>query len=158
MLKNYPKQYMGTNDSPYHITSGAVVYRINNIQAEFLLLVRKEQGGNTYHLPKGTVHIGEPLEETAKREVLEETGALVDLHTYIGAVTNQFNYKNCYYDKTSHYFVAKFVKFVAKHDTEHDDIIWANANQAIELLNISPKSEALFIERAEEFILFGKYS
>ena len=158
MLINYPKQYMGTNDSPYHITSGAVVYRISNKDVEFLLLVRKEQGGNTYHLPKGTVHIGEPLEETAKREVLEETGALVDLQTYIGAVTNQFNYKNCYYDKTSHYFVAKFVKFVAKHDTEHDDIIWANANQAIELLNISPKSEAMFIERAEEFILFGKYS
>lgn len=152
MLKNYPKQYMATKESPYHITSGAVVYRINNKQAEYLLLVRKEQGGDTYHLPKGTVHIGEPLEDTAKREVLEETGAVVDLQTYIGAVNNQFNYKNRYYDKTSHYFVAKFVKFVAKHDAEHDDIIWASANKAIELLNKSPKSEVMFIERAQSMI------
>jgi len=152
MIKNYPKQYMATNESPYHISSGAVVYRISNTNIEFLLLVRKERGGNTYHLPKGTVHLGEPLEDTALREVLEETGALVDLQTYIGAVTKQFNYKDCNYDKTSHYFVAKFVKFVAKHDTEHDDIIWVNANKAIELLNKSPKSEALFIERSVNFV------
>ncbi|MBP9821212.1 NUDIX domain-containing protein [Candidatus Saccharibacteria bacterium] len=152
MLKNYPKQYMASKNSPYHITSGAVVYRISNKNIEFLLLVRKEQCGNTYHLPKGTVFLGESLEDAAKREVLEETGALVDLQTYIGAVTKQFNYKDCNYDKTSHYFVAKFVKFVAKHDSEHDDIIWANANKAIELLNKSPKSEALFVERTVNFV------
>jgi 8-oxo-dGTP pyrophosphatase MutT (NUDIX family) len=43
-----------------------------------LLLLKMRHTGK-YHLPGGGIHIGERMEQTLKREVLEETGIEIDL-------------------------------------------------------------------------------
>ena len=54
------------------ITSGAVVYRKNNGEIEYLLL-ESQNKGHFWGFPKGHVEGNETLEETAKREINEET-------------------------------------------------------------------------------------
>ena len=57
---------------------GAVVYKYANGRYYFLLI--KHKNGGHWDFPKGHVEVGESDEETAKREVYEETGLLVKLH------------------------------------------------------------------------------
>ena len=59
--------------SPTH--SGGVVYRLANGKVEYLL-VRPKRGQNEWVLPKGHIEPGEKCEQTAIREVEEETGVV----------------------------------------------------------------------------------
>lgn len=58
---------------------GAIVYRQNDSWAEVLLLCHKN--GGHWAFPKGHVEKGETEEETALREIKEETGLKVRLDT-----------------------------------------------------------------------------
>ena len=62
------------------ITSGAVVYRKNNGEIEYLLLESKNKG-HFWGFPKGHVEGNETLEETAKREIKEETQLVLPIDT-----------------------------------------------------------------------------
>lgn len=62
------------------ITSGAVVYRKNNGEIEYLLL-ESQNKGNFWGFPKGHVEGNETLEETAKREIKEETQLVLPIDT-----------------------------------------------------------------------------
>lgn len=150
----YEVEYKARNGvTPYAIAAGAVVYRQAEKGYEFLLLGRNEQDGKlTYHLPKGTVHIDETIEATAVREVAEEAGVFAQLRTYIGGTTRQYTYKDVYYDKTIHYFVAEFVSEAEAMDKEHDFREWYAFDRAKELLSISPKNEGEFVERANKYL------
>jgi len=55
---------------------GAVIYRENNNEYEFLIISHNSDGH--WGFPKGHVEEGEKEEETAVREVYEETGLQVD--------------------------------------------------------------------------------
>ena len=62
------------------ITSGAVVYRKNNGEIEYLLL-ESQNKGHFWGFPKGHVEGNETLEETAKREIKEETQLVLPIYT-----------------------------------------------------------------------------
>lgn len=62
------------------ITSGAVVYRKNNGEIEYLLL-ESQNKGHFWGFPKGHVEGNETLEETAKREIKEETQLVLPIDT-----------------------------------------------------------------------------
>ncbi|MCI1974403.1 MAG: NUDIX domain-containing protein [Limosilactobacillus sp.] len=62
------------------ITSGAVVYRQNNREIEYLLL-ESQNKGHFWGFPKGHVEGKETLEETAKREIKEETQLVLPIDT-----------------------------------------------------------------------------
>ena len=62
------------------ITSGAVVYRKNNGEIEYLLL-ESQNKGHFWGFPKGDVEGNETLEETAKREIKEETQLVLPIDT-----------------------------------------------------------------------------
>lgn len=63
------------------ISAGAVVYRIINDEPYFAVIHRNKM--NDHALPKGHCEIGESLQKTVLREVLEETGWTVSLTDYI---------------------------------------------------------------------------
>lgn len=65
---------------------------------KFLMGHRKgSHGSGTWSIPGGHMEFGESFEETAKREVLEETGLVVD-NVRFGAVTNDvFEQENKHY-------------------------------------------------------------
>ena len=67
----YLRQYIGHQPI---ILPGAVVILLNDHNE--VLLQKRNDGG--YGLPGGLMEMGESLEETAKREVLEETGLEID--------------------------------------------------------------------------------
>ena len=151
-LNNYKNEYSAKkNASPYAITAGGVVYKKVGIIYEYLLLVRKDTPVS-YHLPKGTLHIDETLEDCARREILEETGMLTRLTAYLGATTDQFTYKDVYFDKTTHYYAAGYVATKAPMDSEHDGYIWCTYEDAINKLAIGIKQEQRFLNRCLEYL------
>jgi 8-oxo-dGTP pyrophosphatase MutT (NUDIX family) len=143
--------YYATSNWPYHVSSGGVVLKDD----EILLLVRNDQSGKTYHLPKGTLEPGESLEACARREILEESGAEVELQFYLGARTQEYGFRNRDYSKTTHYFLAKLKSQQLKPmDLEHSGREWVGISNAKNLLklNDNPKQEWLIIERVERYL------
>lgn len=67
------------------ILPGAVVIILNN-QNEVLLQHRTDGG---WGLPGGLMELGESLEETARREVKEETGLIIDELELIGVFSGE---------------------------------------------------------------------
>lgn len=70
-------------DRPYTLTCyyerscGAVIYRIINDEVRYLLI--KNRRSSNWSFPKGHMEDGETLEDTAIREVLEETGMHIEI-------------------------------------------------------------------------------
>ncbi len=123
---------------------------------EVLLLVRHRQNQTNYNLPKGTVRIGETLEDAAVREIMEESGASVHLRTYLGAIlpTGQKGKDGADYIKTNHYYAAEFVEFTNMMDDEHEMREWFEIDTAIALCRESNdfKNEAEILERLRVFL------
>ena len=154
-LIHYPEQYSTHNsDVPYSISSGCVVYKIEAGITQVLLLMRDRKNIVSYHLPKGTVHIDESLEQASLRETAEEAGVKVDLTTYLGAKVYQYEFDGKYYDKTFHYYAAKYIKDLGSMDNEHDGKVWIEIDDAAELLDkTSPdKKESIFVHRLKKFL------
>lgn len=67
---------------------GIGVFVIRN--GKFLMGHRKgSHGADTWSIPGGHMEFGESFEETARREVMEETGMIIQ-NVQFGAVTNDF--------------------------------------------------------------------
>ena len=143
--------YYATKTWPYCLSAGGVVVDGEKV----LLLFRVNDSVKTYHLPKGTLEPGESLENCAKREILEESGAHVQLVGYMGARTVDFQGDNNYYHKTTHYYVAKLNSpELSNIDDEHSGREWlsfSDAKKALRLNN-NPKNEDEIIERLEQFL------
>ncbi len=89
------------------ISSGGIVY-----YNQCLLMLKKKRGD--WVLPKGRIERGETLEETAIREVKEETNVDAEIIDYIGATTYTFsNYWTKYkvVSKTVSWYLMKSLSF-----------------------------------------------
>lgn len=100
-------------------------------------LVRHTDG--TWVLPKGHAEQGEPFEETAKREVQEETGIpseLLTIRRYLGAFAfNEQDHKN-HQEKINHFFLmdipSEIELPVLTPDVDHEEAAW----HRLRLLNV----------------------
>lgn len=154
--------YNARAEWPYQVSSGCVVYRIND-EKKLEILLQKKLGTlrnrTTVHtLPKGTLEHNETLEEAAVREVKEETGYDVILEAYLGG--NQvalFNEHTQYdWDRMLHYYLARAVGGGPTQKKlelyEQFDIVWKDAHEAIELLRNDYKEQHIFVERALKYL------
>ncbi|HAK56696.1 MAG TPA: hypothetical protein DCP38_14605 [Acidobacteria bacterium] len=94
--------------------AGAVVFREDGGERRFLLV--RSSAGTDWVLPKGHIERGETLEETARREVLEEAGAAVEIVHPIGVTeipTKQ---------AVVAYFTARFEASVGSD--EQRELVW----------------------------------
>lgn len=116
-----------------HISSGAVIYTIEHGVVKVVLLHRKST--NSWHLPKGTQNPGETLEQTAIREIHEETGLNVVLGNYIGKLDSVFEKGGISVQKETHYFLAQSSggSFL-EHDIEHDQVCFLEYSTALDHL------------------------
>lgn len=89
------------------VSSGGVVIFGNTI-----LLLKKYNGD--WVLPKGRVERGETLEQTALREVKEETGVKGNIVQYIGKIN--YRYKSLQYDE----IVSKIVHWYYMESSSMD--------------------------------------
>ena len=96
---------------------------------------RRDRDGVTWTLPKGTPHAGETTEQTALREVQEETGLEVEILRVAGSIAYSFVQSGTRIRKTVHYFVMRATGGeLAQHDHEFDEVRWVDVAEAATLL------------------------
>lgn len=105
-----------------HVSCGAVVYRKRDRVVEVLALYRAKT--DSWHLPKGTQERNESIEETASREILEETGYPVAITRYLGSLESTIERPKGMIPKLTHYFAAQLTSGAptTESDAEHDAV------------------------------------
>ena len=139
---------------PIEISAGAVVFRRKNKTALYLLL-KKEN--NVWDFPRGLIEKGEKLEQTAKREIKEETG-INDL-TFIPGFKKKirffYRFKGKTIFKTVYYFLAETKTETVTVSFEHEDYGWFDFSSAMQKLSFENTKKVL--EEAHLFLLANNY-
>jgi 8-oxo-dGTP pyrophosphatase MutT (NUDIX family) len=104
-------------------SAGGVVVRFEAGIPQFVAGRRKEI--RTWTLPKGTPHPGESTEETALREVAEETGLEVRIVEPLESISYSFTQRGARIHKTVFYYLMRHTGGdLAGHDHEFDEVRW----------------------------------
>jgi 8-oxo-dGTP pyrophosphatase MutT (NUDIX family) len=113
-----------------------VVIRQSDDGPELVLGLRRGDGRDAvWSLPKGRPSGDETSEETAVREVSEETGLQVRILDTIGDVHYRFVRDGRRIDKTVHYYLMEAVGGdLADHDHEFDEVRWFGLGEAEALM------------------------
>ena len=110
---------------------------------------RRDRDAVTWTLPKGTPNPGETIEETALREVAEETGLEVRIVAPLDSIQYTFVQSGTRIHKTVHYFLMEPVGGdLSRHDHEFERVRWVSLNEAPELLTF-PTERALVATAAD---------
>jgi 8-oxo-dGTP pyrophosphatase MutT (NUDIX family) len=97
---------------------------------------RRERDGVTWSLPKGTPEQGETTEQTALREVAEETGLSVRIVAPVGHIEYHFVQGGIRIHKTVHYFLMEPTGGdLADHDHEFEEVRWVALSEAESLMS-----------------------
>ena len=126
------------------VSSGGVVYRQQDGSLETVLCGRSEPV--RWSLAKGTPDPGETLEETALREVREETGLEVQLDSSLGSIEYWFSDRGSEvrYHKTVHFYLMVPVGGdTAQHDPEFDVVQWFQVDEALEAMAYNNEADVL---------------
>jgi 8-oxo-dGTP pyrophosphatase MutT (NUDIX family) len=108
---------------------------------------RRDRDGYTWTLPKGTPNRGETIEETAIREVAEETGLEVRITGPLDAIEYWFVQSGTRIHKTVHYFLMEPTGGdLARHDHEFDQVRWIAFEEAAGILTF--ETERALVARA----------
>jgi 8-oxo-dGTP pyrophosphatase MutT (NUDIX family) len=100
-----------------------------------------------WSLPKGTPENGEKLDETALREVSEETGLQVQLEEKIGVMRYSFGGQEARIDKAVHFWLMQATGgSFEDHDEEHIDVRWVGLGDAMRM--VSYRNTATLLEDA----------
>ncbi|MGZ8527811.1 MAG: NUDIX hydrolase [Candidatus Limnocylindrales bacterium] len=130
-------------------SAGGIVVRFESGIPQFIAGRRKEV--RTWTLPKGTPHQGETTEETALREVAEETGLEVRIVEPIDWISYDFSQRGARIHKTVFYFLMEPTGGdLAGHDHEFDEVRWFDLADAGGVLTF--ESERSLVERAAEHV------
>jgi bis(5'-nucleosidyl)-tetraphosphatase len=122
------------------VSAGGIVYRMNEAGPEFAICGRDSDG--VWGLPKGTPDPGESLEQTAVREVEEETGLKVRVVDKIGVIEYWFSREGVRYHKWVHYYVMQAIGGdTSAHDVEYDRVEWFPAEVALKKLTFRNEVE-----------------
>ena len=129
-------------------SAGGIVIRLDGTRRQIVLgRRRRERDGATWTLPKGTPDPGERTEETALREVTEETGLEVAILERVGDVEYWFMQTGTRIHKIVHYFLmAATGGALERHDHEFDEVRWVDLTEAEQLM--SHESERRVVAQA----------
>jgi ADP-ribose pyrophosphatase YjhB (NUDIX family) len=118
-------------------SAGGIVIRFQDSIPQLVVgRRRREKDGQTWTLPKGTPIPGESLEETALREVREETGLVVRIVSPLDAIKYTFVQRGTRIHKTVHYFMMEPMGGgLENHDHEFEEVRWVAFDEAPELLS-----------------------
>ena len=139
------------------VSAGGLVFRETGDLIETLLCARARPGFQgedaplTWRLPKGTPERGETVEQTARREVQEETGVHVNVLAPITSIRYFFvgHDDGIRYDKTVYFYLMEPMGgSTSDHDAEFDVVEWWNYEEAVELLEYDNEREVLEAARS----------
>ena len=138
------------------VSSGGVIFRKNDDSVEIALVAVKDS--KVWCLPKGIINKGEEPDETAIREVSEETGLKGRVIEKLGEINYWYYLKEekakC--RKTVHFYLLEYEGGdISKHDWEVDKAAWFQIDDALKIA--SHKNERDIIEKARE-VLSSRFS
>ena len=118
-------------------SAGGIVIRFADAIPQFVVgRRRRERDGSSWTLPKGTPIAGETLEETALREVGEETGLVVRILSPLDAINYTFVQRGTRIHKTVHYFLMEPIGGrLDDHDHEFEEVRWISFEDAPAMLS-----------------------
>lgn len=123
------------------VTAGGAIFH------EGKVLVIKSPSRNAIALPKGRVDPGETIQETAVREVLEETGYKTRVVSELGTHEYDFEQNGQEYHKTVTYFKLELIDESAPQQNlqegEDFEVMWVSPEEAISLLTYDDAREVL---------------
>ncbi|MCL2800071.1 MAG: NUDIX domain-containing protein [Endomicrobia bacterium] len=128
---------------------GSVLYKI--CEGETLFLLARSRRSGKWGFPKGHIEEGESEAETARREILEETG--IKNIEFVDGFRQEAVYiidgtradtKGKPAQKHSVYFLAKALEEPSKNiDDEISEIGWFNLENAVNILSFDNQKEIL---------------
>ena len=134
-------------------SSGGIVLRGQPEHREILLVGREQhnRGSQLWALPKGTPLPGESAQQTALREVREETGIEVAITGYAGVITYSFLERGTRFRKrVAYYTMVAIGGDPSLHDHEYDYVGWFGLEDAKRLMRYS--NEADLVRRTTEHV------
>lgn len=147
----YIRQYVGTKPI---IAPGSAIIVLNE-HKEILLQLRSDT--NDWGLPGGGMEMGDSFEETAQKELFEETGLIAQEMKLIGLASGkelyyQFPHGDEIYNATA-IFEATTVTGTLKKNEESSDLQYFSLNQLPTLNTTTVK----LLEKAHDYLAKKKY-
>jgi 8-oxo-dGTP pyrophosphatase MutT (NUDIX family) len=131
------------------VSAGGVVWR-RDAHGSLEVVVCGRRADRMWGLPKGTPDKNEKMEDTALREVREETGLEVRLGERLKTIEYWFTASGIRYHKHVHHWLMEPIGGdVANHDHEFDDVRWLPAEEAFAKLTYDGEKQ-LVAEAAEK--------
>ncbi|MFH1093783.1 MAG: NUDIX hydrolase [Candidatus Omnitrophota bacterium] len=126
------------------ISAGAVLYR--ETEGKFQVIIYSRGNSSQWCLPKGKIEKDETRQETAIREVKEETGLdgeiiehLKDIHYSYVDKRRKLNL-----NKTVHYFLMKYCQGeINTADAGVEEVVWVDIEEAIEKVTFDNEKQTL---------------
>jgi 8-oxo-dGTP pyrophosphatase MutT (NUDIX family) len=123
-------------------SAGGIVVRDVGDRREFVVGRRRRDRAVTWTLPKGTPEAGESREQTALREVGEETGLAVRIVRPIGDISYSFVRDGTRYTKTVHYYLMEATGGdLDDHDHEFELVRWLPFEEAATTLTFETERD-----------------
>jgi len=124
-------------------SAGGIVVSANRERPSLVVgMRRRSRDAVTWTLPKGTPDPGETTEETALREVAEETGLEVRIVEPLSSIEYDFVQDGTRIHKTVHYFLmAATGGDLSRHDVEFERVRWVPFDDAAGLLTFATERE-----------------
>ncbi|MFQ5839892.1 MAG: NUDIX hydrolase [Candidatus Methylomirabilales bacterium] len=133
------------------VSAGGVLFRQGTAGPEVALIGLR--GGALWGLPKGTVEPGEAPQETAARELAEETGLTGELVEQLGQIEYWFFDRKTQsrVHKTVHFYLFRWTGGdTTRHDHEVDEVRWFPVAEALGVL--THRNEREMVEQAGRLI------
>jgi len=138
----------------HEISAGGIVIKRERGIVKVLIIHRNQMNDRT--LPKGHQEKGESLQETAIREVKEETGILALPQKYLGKFTYKVTDKKrgIIYFRTVHWFLmtCQDKKLKKKQNKEILKVFWKPLNQKT-LQSLTYQNDRNTLKKAQKIIV-----
>lgn len=136
----------------YETSSGAIIYRDICGSTRYLLIKNKRSAH--WGFPKGHIEKGETKYDTARREVLEETGIHIKIHLGFEGVS-EYKIKNKVDKKVSLFVGTTEDTTTVIQEEEIEDYIWLPYQRALPYLKF--ENDKAILKKANRFLVSNNY-